>query len=167
MNWLKHGNGKMYSRLKFSDLEKRKIGDIQYFPNVERAYFCIETEYMNLIILIKFSNLKIGIIDYSANLNFWDWIDDHGKIHGILKELQYFYKTLSNSSEGRLITKKQLSEIYSYNFFPREIIENYRNDGRYWFEELGWKNAYCDKFEWFINLKKDYKKYYLEKENID
>jgi hypothetical protein len=171
ISWLKHGIKKKYKNFRFNELETRKIGEISYFPNIKKAYFCLETENMNLIIIIKYSKYNYAFIDYHTNLKFWDWFDEHGKIENIFKELKYYHNTLSQNSESRIITKDQLKNIYSYEYFPKEITEDVQNEGKHWLEELLWyednkdRNSYYDKFSWFVNLKKYLKEYFIDNKN--
>ncbi len=168
IDWLKHGINKKYRGLRFNELERRKIGEISYFPNIKKAYFCLEPEDMNLIIIIQFSNYNIRFIDFYTNLEFWDWFDDHGKIDNIFKELKYYHNTLSQNSESRIITKDQLKNIYSYEYFPKEITQDIKNDGKHWLEELLWyednknRNSYYNKFPWFVKLKECFKEYFID-----
>lgn len=173
VDWLKHGINRKYKDLRFNELERRKTGDISYFPNIKNAYFCLEPENMNLIIIIKFSPYDIRFIDFHSNLEFWNWFDNHGKIENIFKELKYYYNTLSQNSEGRIITKNQLNDIYSNEYFPKEIVNDVQNQGKHWFEDLIWyeenedRNSYYDKFSWFVNLKKYFKEYFIDNKMVN
>lgn len=167
INWLKHNKGDKYLSYRFCDLKKISLGSMDYFPDISNAYFCLEPNEMNLVILLKFSNYKYGIIKYPFRLHFWQWFDSHNKIEPIFKELKYYYESLSRYSQGRIITDEQLNLLYSNKFFPKEIAEDIRNEGNSWLEELldyeqyPNRNSYSDRFNWFVKLKEYFKNYYL------
>lgn len=167
IEWLKHGRSTKYSRLKLNDLASEKIIDTTYYPQIKDAFFCLEPESMSLFIIIVYSKYNLGIIEYTPHLNFWDWIDDKNMISDIFKELKYFFKKLSKWEMSRIITKDQLEKLYTYNYFPMDIVDDWNNSGRFWMESLlldiesnNQRNSYYDQYEWYIKLKDFFLKYH-------
>lgn len=175
-NWLKHERGTTYPSLKFSDLKKEKLGDDYYYFDIQNAFFCIEPVAMRIVIVIKYSDIKYGIInyDYGTCLDFWDWFDDQHKIKGIFKDLVYLYKKLNkNYPTGKVISEEEYKKLISFNYFPAELFEYLDHEGKYWVEDLislegkEDKKVYSDHYDWFKKMKPFYVRYYLEGDYIE
>ncbi|REC47196.1 helix-turn-helix domain-containing protein [Chryseobacterium pennipullorum] len=169
LDWLKHGRGTKYPRLKLRDLASEKIMNTTYYPDIEDAFFCLEPESMSLFIIVVHSKYKLAMIEYVPHLNFWDWYDDKNKIGDIFKELKYFFKKLSRWEKSRIITKDQLEKLSTYHYFPMDIVNNWNDDGRFWMESLvrdietnNEKSSYYDRYEWYVKLKEYFLNYQPE-----
>lgn len=127
INWLKHGKGAKYSALDFAEIPFENINDKAFYTSIQDAFFCLEPESMILFIIVEFSEYNLGLMEYKDALDFWNWIDEQGKIGGIYTKLKYIFEHLSKYEKSRIITKDQLQKLRTYNYFPIDIVNN-RND---------------------------------------
>lgn len=140
IDWIKHGKNKKYSKewLYYYgyDEYKKRLSSIP----VRNSYFAIEPEKMNLLVILEFTELKWKILEFSFNLQFWEWIDDHHKIGQIFNSVRFFYQTLSRFSypHGMIIDLATYDELSDQSKFPGAIIKNVNasHDGYYWIEDL-------------------------------
>lgn len=173
LKWLKHGLGEIYPQLKLTDLKKEKISKDYYYPGIQNAFFAIEPVSMRILIIVKYSDIKYGIInyDYGTSFTFWNWGSDLHNIEKYFDELITLYQKLNKYyPTGRVLSEEEYKKLITFNYYPAELFENLYHDGKSWMQNLidlkdnSDKKVYSDHFEWFQKMKPYFIKYYLKEE---
>lgn len=142
-DWIKHGKSTKYPKDWLYN-----YGYNEYLETFSRSqvsirdsYFVVEPENMRMLIVLKFTDLKWKVFEFSANFKFWHWIDDHNKISSYFDALKFCYLSLQEFShpKGLIIDTIGYSKLSDPMRFPGHQIlkeSNARQSGYYWIDDL-------------------------------